>query len=75
MSLIKKIRFQGWLDILIFFRYRPGLDKYALVHVQLSWTVNEREESHFWKGWLVGVFYGADQSHQRGIPIDRHFVG
>ena len=48
MSLIKKIRFQEWLDILIFFfRYRPGLDKYDLVHVQLSWTVNEREESHF----------------------------
>ena len=36
MSLIKKIRFQGWLDILIFFRYRPGLDKFALVCVQLT---------------------------------------
>ena len=45
MSLIKKIRFQGWLDILIFFRYRPGLDKFALVCVQLSWTVNEREDT------------------------------
>ena len=43
----KKIRVQGWLGILIFFRYRPGLDKFALVRVQLSWTVNEREESHF----------------------------
>lgn len=48
---------------------------YDLVRVQLSWTVNKRGESHFWKGWLVGVFYGADQSHQWGIPIDRHFVG
>ena len=47
MSLIKKIRVQGWLGILIFFRYRPGLDKFALVRGQLSWTVNEREESHF----------------------------
>ena len=47
MSLIRKIRVQGWLGILIFFRYRPGLDKFALVRVQLSWTVNEREESHF----------------------------
>ncbi len=63
----------GYSDL--FFRYRPRLDMYDLVRVQLSWTVNERGESHFWKGWLVGVFYGADQSHQRGIPIDRHFVG
>lgn len=47
MNPIKKIRFQKWLDILIFFRYRPGLDKFALVRVQLNWTVNEREESHF----------------------------
>ena len=47
MSLIKKIRSQGWLDILIFFRYRPGLDKFALVRVQLSWTVNENGESLF----------------------------
>lgn len=47
MSLIKKIRVQGWLGILIFFRYRPGMDKFALVRVQLSCTVNEREESHF----------------------------
>ena len=47
MNLIKKIRFQKWLDILIFFRYRPGLDKFALVRVQLNWTVNEREESLF----------------------------
>ena len=76
MSLIKKIRVQGWLDILNFFSLSSGIGQVRLGSCSLSWTVNEREESlFFWKGWLVGVFYGADQSHQRGIPIDRHFVG